>query len=182
MSSNSNTGIHGTIIPYRGKSPTIGDRVFIAPGAIVIGDVHLADGANIWFNSVIRADHEPIHIGTNSNIQDGCVLHIEHGNPVQIGNNVTVGHLAIVHGATIGDGSLIGMNSTVLDGSVVGERCVVGANALVTQGSHFDCETLILGVPAKARGKIKHSMLDYMKTNASGYTTLSTEFIQELKR
>lgn len=181
MSSKSNTGIYGTIIPYRGKSPTIGDQVFVAPGAVVIGNVHLAEGANVWFNSVIRADHEPIHIGTNSNIQDGCVLHIDHGSPVEIGNNVTVGHLAIVHGATIGDGSLIGMNSTILDGAVVGERCVVGANALVTEKSRFDCETLILGVPAKARGTIKQSMLDYMKDNASGYTKLSIEFIQELE-
>tara|TARA_Y100000588_G_scaffold391410_1_gene499898 strand:+ start:1548 stop:2096 length:549 start_codon:yes stop_codon:yes gene_type:complete len=181
MDSHNETGIYGTIIPYRGKSPTIGDHVFVAPGAVVIGDVHLADGASVWFNSVIRADHEPIHIGLNSNIQDGCVLHIDHGSPVEIGNNVTVGHLAIVHGATIGDGSLIGMNSTILDGSVVGKRCVVGANALVTEGSHFDCETLILGVPARARGKVKRSMLDYMKKNASGYTKLSAEFKKELE-
>ena len=139
------------LLPFRGISPRIAQDAFIAPGAVLIGDVHVAAGASVWFNAVIRADHEPVYIGANSNIQDGAVLHIDHGLPVKIGENVTVGHGAVVHSATIDDGALIGMNATVLNGAHIGSGCVVGANALVTENAAFEPDSLILGVPAPRR-------------------------------
>ena len=129
--------------------PTIDPEAFIAEGAVVRGDVRIERNASIWYNAVLRGDVDSIAVGEGSNIQDGCVVHVDRGCPVRIGRNVTVGHGAIVHGCTIGDGTLIGMGAIILNGAVIGEGCIVGAGALVTQGKHIPAGTLVVGSPAR---------------------------------
>jgi carbonic anhydrase/acetyltransferase-like protein (isoleucine patch superfamily) len=163
------------IVPFRGHIPQIDPEAWVAPGAVIVGQVTLDRGVTVWYNAVIRADHEPISVGAGSNIQDGAVLHIEHGLPVVIGRDVTVGHGAIVHSATVEDGALIGMGSTVLDGSRIGERSVVGANALVTQNTTCPPASLLLGVPAKIVGQVRPDQVEYMRRNAAEYSRLGAE-------
>ena len=164
------------LLAYRGKSPSVAEGAFVAPGAVLIGDVRLAEGASVWFNAVLRADYEPITVGRNSNIQDGAVVHIDKGVPTVIGENVTVGHGAVVHGATVGDGALIGMNSTLLSGARIGARCVVAAGAVVPENVVFGDEELIVGVPAKSIGSVKPAVLEWMKSNCEGYVRLGAEY------
>lgn len=130
-----------------GQSPVIGESGFVAPGARVIGRVRLGERTSIWFNAVIRGDNALIDIGDGSNVQDNAVLHVDPGYPMTIGANVTVGHKAMLHGCTIGDGSLIGMNAVVLNGAVIGRNCLIGANALVTEGTVIPDGSLFLGSP-----------------------------------
>ena len=134
-----------------GKRPILPDdgSVWIAPGARVIGDCHFAEGASVWFNAVIRADNEPTVIGRNTNIQDGAVLHNDPGFPLTIGEDVTVGHMAIVHGCTVGDGTLIGMGAQVLNGAKIGKGCLIGAGALVAEGKEIPDHSLVVGAPGK---------------------------------
>ncbi|MBO9637797.1 MAG: gamma carbonic anhydrase family protein [Siphonobacter aquaeclarae] len=122
---------------------------FLAPGACIMGDVTLGDESSVWYNAVLRGDVEAIRIGDRTNIQDTAVIHADPGDPTVIGNDVTVGHGAIVHGATVGDGSLIGMRATVLNKARIGRFCLIGANALVTEGMEIPDYSLVLGVPAK---------------------------------
>lgn len=127
------------------------EKTYIAPSADVMGDVTLEDDSSIWYQAVVRGDHDRISIGKGSNIQDGCVLHSDEGFPVKIGDYVTVGHNAIIHGCEIGDGTLIGMGSIILNGAIIGKNCVIGAGALVTQGTVIPDGMLVLGSPAKVR-------------------------------
>lgn len=131
-------------------APKVGARVFIAPGARVIGACILGDDASVWFNAVLRGDLEPIEIGERSNIQDGAVLHTDAGMPCRIGREVTVGHGAIVHGAYVEDGALIGMGAVVLSGARIGKGALVAAGALVPEGKEIPAGWLAMGVPAKA--------------------------------
>ncbi len=124
-------------------------NTFIAPSAALIGSVILHKNSSVWFNVVIRADNAPIEIGAGSNIQDGSVLHVDEGYPIAIGKNVTVGHKVMLHGCSIGDGSLIGMNAVVLNGAKVGKGCLIGANALVTENMHVPNGSMVLGSPGK---------------------------------
>ena len=134
---------------YEGRAPVRGRRVFIAQGAHVIGDVHLADGVSVWFGAVLRGDIEPIRVGADSNVQDGAILHTDEGYPVDIGRRVTIGHAAIIHGATIEDEALIGMGATLLSGSTVGRGAVVAAGALVPEGATIPPGAPAMGVPAR---------------------------------
>ena len=111
------------------KSPQVADSCFVAPSADLIGDVLMQDNASIWFNCVLRADNATISIGENSNIQDGSILHVDPDFPIAIAANVTVGHKVMLHGCSIGEGSLIGMNAVVLNGAKIGQNCIIGANA-----------------------------------------------------
>src|SRR5829696_2387962 len=138
------------ILPYGDKVPQIAPDAYVAPNATLIGDVTIAEGASVWFGAVLRGDDEAIRIGPRSNVQDNAVIHADIGLPTIVGADVTIGHSAIVHGARIGDGALIGMGSTVLNGAKIGAEAIVGANALVSEGKEFGPRTLILGVPAKA--------------------------------
>ena len=124
-------------------------ETFIAPNATLIGSVTVEDQASIWFNVVIRADNDLIHIGEGSNIQDGSVLHVDQGFPLTIGRQVTVGHKALLHGCTIGDGSLIGMNAVVLNGAKIGRGCLIGANTLITENMSIPDGSVVLGTPGK---------------------------------
>jgi carbonic anhydrase/acetyltransferase-like protein (isoleucine patch superfamily) len=122
---------------------------WIAPSAVVIGSVVLEPNASIWFGCTVRGDNETITIGENSQIQDGCVLHCDEGIPITIGRNVSVGHMAMLHGCTIGDGTLIGIKSVLLNGSKIGKNCLIGAGSLVTEGRHIPDGSLVMGSPGK---------------------------------
>jgi carbonic anhydrase/acetyltransferase-like protein (isoleucine patch superfamily) len=131
------------------RTPRLGREVYIAKGAVVIGDVTLGDHASVWYNAVVRGDINRIVIGHHTNVQDNAVLHLADDYACILGNYVTVGHTAIVHACTVGDETLIGMGATILDGAVIGAQCIVGANALVTQGTVIPDGSMVLGSPAK---------------------------------
>ena len=160
------------------KQPQLGDDAWVAPNATVIGDVHLGAKASIWWNATLRGDNDPIHIGENSNIQDGSVLHTDEGVPMHIGANVTVGHLVMLHGCTVGDGSLIGIGSIVLNGAVIGKNSIVGANTLIPEGKTYPDRVLIVGSPGKVVrelsdeevGRLSHAA-DHYVNNARRYRT-----------
>jgi len=156
------------------KPPTLGQGVYLARGAVVLGDVTLGDGASVWYNAVLRGDINRIVVGHHSNIQDNAVVHLSDDCPCLIGNWVTVGHSAVVHACTIGDGTLIGMGAVVLDGAEVGCQCLIGAKALVTPGTKIPDGSLVLGAPAKVvrvmtekeRGDLKHWAEKYVHNAA----------------
>jgi carbonic anhydrase/acetyltransferase-like protein (isoleucine patch superfamily) len=130
-------------------APQIDPSAWIADNATVIGNVRLGAGVNVWFGAVLRGDNEPIVIGAGSNVQEGAVLHTDPGFALTLGASVTVGHQAMLHGCTVGEGALIGIQAVVLNGAVIGRECLVGACALVTEGKTFDDGSMILGSPAK---------------------------------
>ena len=129
--------------------PRLADSAWVADSAQVMGDVELAEDVSVWFGVVIRGDTECIRIGRGTNIQDGSVLHADVGKPLTIGDNVTVGHKVMLHGCTVGDGSLIGIGAVVLNGAKIGKGCLVGAGSLVTEGKEFPDGSMIMGSPAK---------------------------------
>jgi carbonic anhydrase/acetyltransferase-like protein (isoleucine patch superfamily) len=156
------------------RQPVLGKNVYIARGAVVVGDVTLGDGASVWYNAVLRGDINRIVVGAGSNIQDNCVLHLADDYPCLVGDYVTVGHSAIVHACTIGNECLIGMGAVVLDGAEIGEQCLVGAKAMVTQNCKIPPGSLVLGAPAKVvrplileeRSELKHWAEKYMANAA----------------
>lgn len=165
------------LIAYGDKRPKLARGAYVAPGAVLIGDVEVGEGASAWFNAVLRADYEPISIGRNTNIQDGVVVHIDRGFPTLIGESVTVGHAAVVHGAVVGDRSLIGMNSTLLTGSRIGKECLVAAGAVVRENAQFGDRALIAGVPAKQIGEVTDEMLERMARNTADYVRLAADYL-----
>lgn len=165
-----------------GKRPQCASGVWIAASAQVMGDVHLGDNANVWFNAVIRADNESMHIGENTNIQDAAVLHSDAGSPLTIGNNVTVGHQVMLHGCTLGDGSLIGIGAVVLNGAKIGKNCLVGAGALVTEGKEFPDGSLIVGSPAVVKRELSPEQIKGLHASAANYVVNAKRFSQGLKR
>ncbi|HOF52225.1 MAG TPA: gamma carbonic anhydrase family protein [Rhodoferax sp.] len=130
-------------------APRLADSAWVADSAQVMGNVELGEDASVWFGAVIRGDTEVIRIGQRSNIQDGSVLHADIGKPLTIGDDVTVGHKVMLHGCTIGDGSLVGIGAVVLNGARIGKGCIVGAGSLVTEGKEFPDGSMIMGSPAK---------------------------------
>lgn len=161
-----------------GIQPQIAASAWVAPNATVIGDIRLAGEVSIWFNAVLRGDNDPIHIGRQTNIQDGSILHTDAGIPMFIGERVTVGHLVMLHGCTIGDGSLIGIGSVILNRASIGKHCIVGANTLIPEGKTFPDRVLIVGSPGKVVrelsdeevAKLERSAEHYVK-NAARYHT-----------
>lgn len=163
--------------------PEIADEgTWIAESARVIGAVRLKAFASVWFNAVLRGDNEWIEVGERSNIQDGSVLHTDPGCPLTIGRNVTVGHKAMLHGCTIGDNSLIGISSTILNGAVIPENCVVGAHALVTENKTFEPGSLILGAPAKAVRELDDDAIAMITRSADVYVTNAARFKRDLRK
>ena len=140
-----------TLYALDGVSPSrpANDEFFVAPGAHVIGDVHIGESVSIWFGAVIRGDNEPVVLGPGTNIQDNAVLHNDPRFPLTIGVDCTIGHAAIVHGCTIGDRCLIGMGATILNGAVIEDNCLIGAKALVPEGARIPQGSLVLGVPGR---------------------------------
>ena len=161
---------------YGGKTPDVSGAAFIAENAVIIGDVTLKKGSSVWYGAVLRAEEESITVGENSNIQDNCTVHCSTGHPVVIGDNVSVGHNALLHGCTVGAGSLIGMHSTVMNGASLGKSCLVGAGALVTENKKFDDNSLIIGVPAKAKCSLDEKAAARLAENAAHYRRLAEEY------
>lgn len=144
-------------------------RQYIAPDADVIGDVQLAEQVSIWYHATIRADSDRITIGRGSNIQDNCVLHVDAGFPISIGEYVTVGHGAILHGCTVGDRTVIGMGAILLNGCTIGENCIIGAGTLITQGMHIPAGSVVMGNPGKVKRQVTEEEKKHNMENAKVY-------------
>ena len=157
-------------------------QFYIAPSANLIGNVWLGDNASIWWNAVLRADNEPITIGKQTNVQDGCILLTDPGFPIEIGANVSIGHLCMLHGCVIGDGALVGIGSVILNGAEVGTNCLIGANSLITEGKKIPENSLIMGSPGKVIRQVNDSDLRQMKQNVQSYVKRSTLYRETLKR
>lgn len=165
-----------------GVAPKMSTSAWVADSAQVMGSVELADNTSIWFGAVIRGDTETIRIGRGSNIQDGSVLHADVGKPLTVGENVTVGHLVMLHGCTIGDGSLIGMGSVVLNGAKIGKDCLVGAGSLVTEGKEFADGSMIMGRPAKAVRQLDAPETAGLRMSAAHYVENAVRYRAGLKK
>jgi carbonic anhydrase/acetyltransferase-like protein (isoleucine patch superfamily) len=144
-------------------------KYWVAPNATVIGNVHIAEDVSIWFNTVIRADNEPIRIGARSNVQEGCVLHTDPGFPMTIGPDCTVGHMVMLHGCTIGRGSLVGIGAIILNGAMIGEECLIGAHALIPEGREVPARSLVLGAPGKIVRPVTDNDLARMQSAVTTY-------------
>ncbi len=144
-------------------------QYWVAPNASLIGKIELKENASVWFNVVARGDNELISIGVRSNVQDGSVLHTDMGFPLTIGDDVTIGHMAMLHGCTIGDNTLIGIGATVLNGARIGKNSLVGAHALVTEGKEFPDNSLIVGAPAKVVRALSEDEVTMLTASAEHY-------------
>ena len=162
--------------------PSMAESAWVADSAQVIGDVVLAEDASVWFGAVLRGDNTRLQIGARTNIQDGAVLHSDAGKPLILGEDVTIGHQAMLHGCTVGDGSLIGIQAVVLNGARIGKSCLVGAGAVVTEGKQFEDGWLILGAPAKAVRPLTPEQLEGLAHSAAGYVAKARRFKTELVR
>jgi carbonic anhydrase/acetyltransferase-like protein (isoleucine patch superfamily) len=167
------------ILPYKGVWPTIAEDVFIAPGAMIIGNVTLHAGVSVWFNAVLRADSAPIVVGRRSNIQDNCTLHVDVDAPLTIGEECTIGHNAVVHGALLGDRILIGMNAVVLSHASIGDETVIGACALVSEHKHIPEHVLALGMPVRIVRPLSEAEASALTLSALHYAELAQDFRSE---
>ncbi|MCX8509537.1 MAG: gamma carbonic anhydrase family protein [Rhodobacteraceae bacterium] len=164
-----------------GISPEIGERVWVAPDANIIGKVVLEDGANVWFGATLRGDNEEIRVGAGSNVQENCVLHTDMGYPLTIGANCTIGHKAMLHGCVIGEGSLIGMGAVILNGAKIGRGCLIGAGALVTEGKEIADGSLVMGAPGKVVRVLDTEAQARLLKSAEGYRRNAARFAGGLK-
>ncbi|HUZ01268.1 MAG TPA: gamma carbonic anhydrase family protein [Thermomicrobiaceae bacterium] len=165
-----------TVIALGGKSPRIAADVFLAPNAVVIGDVEIGGGSSVWFGAVLRGDSGPIRIGRHTNLQDGVIVHLDPGFPTTIGDDVTVGHGAIVHGTIVGDGAQIGMGAITLSGSRIGAGAIVGAGALVPEGADVPPGAVALGVPARVRRDVSPEERESVLRSAAGYAARAARY------
>ena len=164
---------------YDGKEPRLGQRVFVADNAAIIGDVEVGDDASIWFGVVLRGDICHIRIGARANVQDNCVLHVEAGtDPAILGEEVTVGHSAVVHGCTVDRGTLIGIGARVLSGAHIGERALIGAGAVVTEGMHVPPKTLVLGVPGRVKRELTADELARLERSWRSYVAYKDRYLK----
>ena len=163
-------------------APEIDPSAYVADSASVIGKVTLEANATVWFGVTLRGDNERITIGANSNVQDGATMHTDMGYPLTLGKNVSIGHQAMLHGCTIGDGALIGIQAVILNGAKIGKGCLVGAGALVTEGKEFPDHSLIVGMPAKAIRTLTQDDLDRLQSNADGYAQRGKRYKADLKK
>jgi carbonic anhydrase/acetyltransferase-like protein (isoleucine patch superfamily) len=163
-------------------APDVDPSAYISDTANVIGKARIEANATIWFGVTIRGDNELINIGENSNVQEGAILHTDPGFPLTIDKNVTVGHQAMLHGCTIGEGSLVGIQAVILNGAKIGKNCLVGAGALVTEGKEFPDNSLIIGTPAKAVRTLSDEDIARLRGNADNYVKRGQFFKQNLKR
>ena len=164
------------------KVRTAGDDYWIAPNATVIGNVILEKDASVWWNAVLRGDNEPITIGRDSNVQDGCVFHTDPGFPLTIGADVTVGHRAILHGCTVGDGCLIGMGAVVMNGARIGAGCLLAANALVTEGKEIPDRSLVVGQPARVARPLDDATVRTIREASVRYRARQDQYRAGLRR
>jgi len=163
-------------------APRIAATAWVADSAAVIGRVDLAEGASVWYGAVLRGDNDRITVGARSNVQDGSVLHTDDGFPLTLGEDVTVGHQVVLHGCTVGDGSLIGIQAVVLNGAKIGRGCLVGAGAVVTEGKAFPDGSLILGAPAKAVRPVTPEQIERLRLGTRHYVENADRHRAGLKR
>jgi carbonic anhydrase/acetyltransferase-like protein (isoleucine patch superfamily) len=165
------------VIPFSGREPRIGDRVFLAAGARVVGDVRLGDRVSIWFNAVLRGDIHRVEIGAGTNIQDNATCHVDDDYPCIVGRDVVVGHAAILHGCTVADRCLIGMSATLLNGATVGEGAVVAAGTLVPEGKEIPAHHLVMGLGAKIMRPLPEDFWEPAPQAASKYRRLADSYM-----
>lgn len=164
-----------------GRAPVLeGGGHFLADNASIIGSVRLKDQSSVWFHSVLRGDNDWLEVGERSNIQDGCILHTDPGIPLVIGNGVTVGHRVMLHGCRVGDNSLIGIGSTLLNGAAIGKNCIVGAHSLVTENKAFPDGSLILGSPARVARELSDEEIAHIGWSADIYVKNAQRFNEQL--
>ncbi len=165
------------------KSPILppAGQFWIAPNAQVMGAIELKRNASIWFGATLRGDNDPIVIGENSNVQDGSVLHTDDGSPLIVGPNVTIGHMVMLHGCTIGEGSLIGIGSIVLNGAKIGKGCLVGANTLITENKEFPDGSMIMGSPGKVVRELSPAQSAGLAMSAAHYVANWQRYVRDLK-
>ena len=161
---------------YQGKTPVIHEDAFIAETAVLIGDVTVKAGASIWYGAVLRGDEGAIVVEENANVQDNATVHTAMHLPCVIGKNVTVGHNAIVHGCTVGENSMVGMGSVILNGAQVGADCLIGAGALVKEGAQIPDGSLVVGVPAKVLRELTEEQKQHIRENGEMYAALAEEY------
>ncbi len=161
--------------------PQLAADCYVDESARVIGRVLLGQGASVWCHAVLRGDNEPILVGEESNIQDGVVLHTDPGKPLTIGRHVSVGHMAMLHGCTIGDGSLIGIKAVILNDAVIGKNCLIGANSLVTEGKVIPDGSLVMGSPGKVIRALRADEIAALRANADSYVARGQWFALELR-
>lgn len=165
-----------------GIRPQLADGFnWIAPTAVLIGQIIVGEGVGIWFGSALRGDNEPITVGDNTNIQENCVMHTDPGYPLTIGEGCTIGHKAMLHGCKIGNNSLIGMGATVLNGAIIGENCLIGAGALVPEGKNIPDNSLVVGVPGKVIRTLDDDAIQALKISAQHYVANAKRFAAGLK-
>jgi carbonic anhydrase/acetyltransferase-like protein (isoleucine patch superfamily) len=165
-----------------GIAPEIDADAWVAPGAHVMGRVRLAAGVGVWFGAAIRGDNEWIEVGEATNIQENCVLHTDMGYPLTIGANCTIGHKAMLHGCTIGEGSLIGMGATVLNGAKIGKGCLIGACALITEGKEIPDGSLVMGSPGKVVRQLDAAAQERLILSATSYRANAARFRAGLRQ
>jgi carbonic anhydrase/acetyltransferase-like protein (isoleucine patch superfamily) len=164
-------------LSFDGKEPRVAPDAFVAPTAVLIGDVVVEEGASVWFGAVLRGDFSRIVVGAGSNVQDNCVVHTNEDLPTLIGQNVTVGHLSMLHGCVIEDGALIGMGSIILDRAHIGRRAMLAAGSVVNEGGEIPAEVLAVGVPAQVKKTLDGSSLEWVEVAAREYQALRLRYV-----
>jgi carbonic anhydrase/acetyltransferase-like protein (isoleucine patch superfamily) len=162
-------------------APVVPASAYVSPEAVLIGKVVLGEKASIWSGAVLRGDNEPIVIGDGSNVQEGAVLHTDYGFPLNVGANVTIGHQAMVHGCTIGEGALIGIQAVILNGAQIGKECLVGAGAIVTERKQFADRSLIIGAPAAVKRQLSDEDIERQRGNAAHYAERAGVYLRDLE-
>ena len=165
-----------------GRAPSVAGTAWVAPSASVLGGVVLADFASVWFGAVLRGDNEPIAIGERSNVQDGAVLHTDPSFPLTIGRGVTIGHQAMLHGCTIGDGSLVGIQAVVLNGARIGRECLIGAGALVPEGREIPDRSVVLGAPCRIVRQVTDEDIEGIRRGIDSYVARAAHLRERLTR
>lgn len=161
---------------------TADNDCWIAPNAVLVGKVRLESEASVWFGAVLRGDNELITVGRRSNVQDGCVLHTDPGYPLVIGPEVTVGHLAMLHGCTIGEGTLIGIGAVILNGARIGRNCLIGAKALIAEDKEIPDNSLVMGMPGKIRDEVRPEQVERMRRGTASYVAKWRRFATEMRQ
>ena len=164
------------------KTPEIHESVFVAPTATVVGNVRIGAHSSVFFGAVLRSELDEIVIGEGTNIQDNCVVHIERGIPVHVGNGCTIGHSAIVHSCTVGDNTLVGMGAIILNGAVVGKNCIIGAGALIPQNAVIPDGSLVVGIPGKVRRSVTEEEIATNRVSAQMYMEEAAEYKEQFDK
>ena len=167
------------IVEFQGKKPQISEGAFVAPTAIIIGDVTIGEGSSIWYGVVLRADFGKITIGKNSSIQDNVVIHMIPGGETKVGDNVTIAHGAVLHTASVGDGSVIGMNVVLLDNCTIGEQSMIAAGSVVSSGTAIPARHLAAGAPAVLKKEISGEALNWVTASAMVYSQLAKSYLDQ---